>query len=250
MNAQEYSDRGEKYFSERNFDGAIADYTEVIKLEPDNPFAYSKRGISYIQKKELDLAIADFTEAIRLEPNKFGDFYVDRGCAYNIKGEKALAIADLEMAVKIDPQNKTYREMLEELKAGKITTNVSSSNAGLIKHIIFMIVGGVIGGIIGFTISESIRLLCLAIGVFVGIGLRPLLQGVKEFLIDGLATWGQTIKDSMAEADFFITGFFKGLFGGAVAFFIIGLFVLAWKIIKSPFVAIYQLVTGNYEVDY
>jgi tetratricopeptide (TPR) repeat protein len=116
MNAEKYSERGDKCFNENNFDGAIADFTEVIKLEPDNPFAYSKRGMSYIQKKDLDLAIADFTMAIQLEPNKFGDFYVDRGCAYNIKGDKALAIADLEMAVKIDPQNKDYREILGELK--------------------------------------------------------------------------------------------------------------------------------------
>ena len=36
MNAEEYSKRGDNYFAERNFDKAIADFTEVIKLE-DRP---------------------------------------------------------------------------------------------------------------------------------------------------------------------------------------------------------------------
>jgi len=80
MNAEEYSLRGDNYFSERNFDKAIEDYSETIKFEPDNPFAYYKRGLSYINKKEIELAIAD-----------------------------------LEMAVKIDPHNKDFRGTLEEL---------------------------------------------------------------------------------------------------------------------------------------
>jgi len=118
MKAEEYSTRGGKYFSERNFDAAIADFTEVIQLEPDNPFAYYKRGLSYTNKKEFDLAIKDFTEAIRLAPNKFGDFYFDRAGAYYFKGNKALAISDLEVAVKIDPQEERYRGALEDIKAG------------------------------------------------------------------------------------------------------------------------------------
>ena len=125
MNAEEYSERGGKYFSQRNFDGAIANYTEVIKLEPKNPFAYYKRGLSYTNKKEFDLAIADFTEAIRIEPNKFGNFYFDRGGAYILKGDNALAISDFETARKIDPKNVSYwealkacyRESLKDIKA-------------------------------------------------------------------------------------------------------------------------------------
>jgi tetratricopeptide (TPR) repeat protein len=117
MNAEEYSKRAGKYFHEKNFDGAIADHTEVIKLEPDNPYAYYGRGLARTQKKMFDLAITDFTEAIRLEPND-GDFYFDRAGAYLFKGNNVLAISDLEMAVKIDPQKENYREALKEIKKG------------------------------------------------------------------------------------------------------------------------------------
>jgi tetratricopeptide (TPR) repeat protein len=115
MNAEEYSKRGDKFFGERNYDGAIADYNEVIKIEPDNPFAYYKRGLSYTNKKEFDLAIKDFNEAIRLEPDKSGEFYFYRGGAYLFKGDKAMAISDIEMAVKVNPENKSFSEALKEL---------------------------------------------------------------------------------------------------------------------------------------
>ena len=116
MKAEEYSERGSKYFSEGNFDRAIADFTELIRLEPDNPFAYYRRGMSYTNKKEFDRAIMDFTKAMQIAPNKFGDFYFDRAGAYIFKGNNVMAISDLEIAVKIDPKNESYREVLKELK--------------------------------------------------------------------------------------------------------------------------------------
>jgi len=103
--------------AEENFDKAIEDFSEAIKLEPGNPLNYIKRGISYRNKKEFDLAIADFNAAINIEPNKYGFFYFERSLAYIIKGEKNLAISDIEMAIKIDPENKDYREALNDIKA-------------------------------------------------------------------------------------------------------------------------------------
>ena len=116
MNAKEYYERGEKYSEEGNYDEAISDFTEVIKLEPNNHMAYDRRGSLYMNKKEFDLAIADFTEAIRLDDPPTGHYYFDRALAYKSKGNKVLAISDLEMAVKLDPQEKKYREWLEEIK--------------------------------------------------------------------------------------------------------------------------------------
>ena len=149
MKAEEYSKRGGKYFNERNFDGAIADFTEVIRLEPDNPFAYYKRGMSYTNKKQYDLAMADFTEAIRLEPNKFGNFYMDRAYVYVLKGDKTLAVSDLEMAVKIDPQNETYSNALNDLKSGNNNSiSGSTTEEKLRKEIKAILIGAIICAVI------------------------------------------------------------------------------------------------------
>ena len=39
---------------------------------------------------------------------------------FTIKGNNALAASDAEMAVKLDPQNEDYRELLEELRSGRM----------------------------------------------------------------------------------------------------------------------------------
>jgi len=125
MDAREYFGRGEKHFNERNFDEAIADFTEAIQLEPDDPSAYFGRGLSYMNKEEFDLSIADFTEAIQLEPDD-SSAYFWRSFSYRNKEESNLAIADLEMAVRLDPEQESYREALEDLKSNNpLATNAS-----------------------------------------------------------------------------------------------------------------------------
>ncbi len=51
------------------------------------------RGVAYGEKGEYDQAIADCTEAIRLEPT-FAQAYYDRGVSYARKGEFAKAAKD------------------------------------------------------------------------------------------------------------------------------------------------------------
>jgi tetratricopeptide (TPR) repeat protein len=58
--------RGEAYRGINQFDNAIRDYTEVIRLDPSNAFAYGGRGIAYGMKSQQNQAIADLEMAIRL----------------------------------------------------------------------------------------------------------------------------------------------------------------------------------------
>jgi tetratricopeptide (TPR) repeat protein len=52
-----------------DYDRAIADLTEAIRLDPKYVWAYASRGEAYRMKGDYDRAIADLTEAIRLDPN-------------------------------------------------------------------------------------------------------------------------------------------------------------------------------------
>ena len=49
--------------------GALQDYTEAIRLEPDNADAFLNRGIARADKGDVDGALQDYTEAIRLKPD-------------------------------------------------------------------------------------------------------------------------------------------------------------------------------------
>jgi len=53
-----YPERGEKKYKEGDYDGAIADYTEVINLRPNDDTAYLNRGNARKALKDYEGAIA------------------------------------------------------------------------------------------------------------------------------------------------------------------------------------------------
>ena len=51
----------------KEFDAAIADYTEAIRLNPKDEALYYNRGNAHFCKAEYDRAIDDYSEAVRLD---------------------------------------------------------------------------------------------------------------------------------------------------------------------------------------
>jgi tetratricopeptide (TPR) repeat protein len=86
-----------------DYDRAIADYSEVIRIDPKTAVAYDNRGLSYFAKGDVDRAIADYSDAIRIDP-KFANALVHRGNAYYGKTDHDRALADLSEALRIDPK--------------------------------------------------------------------------------------------------------------------------------------------------
>src|ERR1700750_139589 len=56
--------RANQEYQSGEYDNAVADYSEAIRLKSDYPSAFNNRGATYDQLKQYDKAIADFTEAI------------------------------------------------------------------------------------------------------------------------------------------------------------------------------------------
>ncbi|HSS84290.1 MAG TPA: caspase family protein, partial [Reyranella sp.] len=81
----------------------IADASESIRLAPNIP-SYNLRGSAYYDKGEYDIAIADFNDALRMGSTS-GIIYHNRGNAWRGKGEYAKAIADYDMSIKDDPKS-------------------------------------------------------------------------------------------------------------------------------------------------
>ena len=124
------------YLRRGNFDQAIADCDEAIRLEPDKAEAYGHRGKAWAGKGDTDRALADYEAAVRIDPNnptllrdqgivwrRLGDpdralaafdhairlgfsdasAYNERGQVWLEKGRHERAIADFNQALKIDP---------------------------------------------------------------------------------------------------------------------------------------------------
>jgi WD40 repeat protein/tetratricopeptide (TPR) repeat protein len=82
---------------------AVADYTEVIRRNPDS-WSYNNRGVAFDSMGEFDKAILDFDESIRLNA-RFALPLANRGETYRKKGDYARAIADSTEAIRIDPKS-------------------------------------------------------------------------------------------------------------------------------------------------
>jgi predicted TPR repeat methyltransferase len=101
LSAQEYFERALAR-PEDDLDGAIAEYSEAIRLNPDYAAAFNNRGDVWRTKGDWDRAIADLDEAIRLDPEFAGAFF-NRGNARAGQGDLDGAIADFDEGIRLDP---------------------------------------------------------------------------------------------------------------------------------------------------
>ena len=85
-----------------DYKGAITDYTQSIRLNPDYADAYNNRGTAKGKLGQYFAAIADFDIAIRLNPD-YADAYNNRGIAKYHLGQRFAAIADYDIAIHLNP---------------------------------------------------------------------------------------------------------------------------------------------------
>ncbi|HRF98189.1 MAG TPA: tetratricopeptide repeat protein, partial [Aggregatilineales bacterium] len=90
----------------------IADFTEAIRLNPQDAGAYNNRGYAYLYQKQYPLALDDFTSALDLNPqganlyDSLGDYYLHIGDYDN-------AIANFDKALAINPDLNVARKNRE-----------------------------------------------------------------------------------------------------------------------------------------
>jgi tetratricopeptide (TPR) repeat protein len=90
-------DRGVAFLDGKDYDRAIADFTDAVRHNPKYAAAYYNRGFAYLENKDYDRAIADYDRVIALNP-KLASAYRNRGNAYRAKGELDRATADFDQA--------------------------------------------------------------------------------------------------------------------------------------------------------
>jgi tetratricopeptide (TPR) repeat protein len=103
--ADDYFASAVQKYQKDDFQGALADYTRAIALDPKNSAAYANRGVlKYIQLNDMQGALADLNQSIATNPR-----YAN---AYNVRGVLKFAklndvqggLADLNQAIAINPK--------------------------------------------------------------------------------------------------------------------------------------------------
>jgi tetratricopeptide (TPR) repeat protein len=96
--------RAEAYAERAAYNDAIADYSEALRLKPDDGDSFYGRGQARLAINQTDGAISDLTQALRYMGEQPG-LYVARGYAQLVKGNAGEAIADFTVAIRLDPKN-------------------------------------------------------------------------------------------------------------------------------------------------
>ncbi len=101
--AAEFLARASARFELKEYNGAIQDYNEAIRLEPGSAVAYALRAQAWGAKHARDREVADLGEAIRLDPANT-DYRVARARSWSAQGRHEQAMADYDAAIRLRPQ--------------------------------------------------------------------------------------------------------------------------------------------------
>jgi tetratricopeptide (TPR) repeat protein len=109
MTAEDFLKRGENKRDNNDSIGAIADFTQAIKLKPDYVEAYYLRG-RLLQSTDKAGALADYNQAIKLNP-KFADAYLGRISLRRAAGDLKGELAELVKYAELTQNPITYWEI-------------------------------------------------------------------------------------------------------------------------------------------
>ncbi|HEX9193270.1 MAG TPA: aspartyl protease family protein [Burkholderiales bacterium] len=101
-----YNNRGNAWGTKGQYDKAIADFDEAIRLNPQDAPTYGNRGHAWYRKNDYDRAIADYGEAIRHNPLR-ADYHLVRGYTQFWLGRFAASLPDLTESLRLKP-NQSY----------------------------------------------------------------------------------------------------------------------------------------------
>ena len=100
-----YTSRGDAWATKKEYDKAIADYNEAIRLDPKDAMRLRQPRHRLAAKKEYDKAIADFDEAIRLDPKLAMAYHQSRRCLAAARRSTTRPSPTTTEAIRLDPED-------------------------------------------------------------------------------------------------------------------------------------------------
>lgn len=100
--AQAYKLRGDRHREARDWDRALSDYNQVIRMRGDHPGAYYRRSEVYLAQGQYDLAMADAERVIGIVPDTPGGYRVRCEIRIARNAELDLARQDCNRALEIN----------------------------------------------------------------------------------------------------------------------------------------------------
>lgn len=127
-----YSNRGIVWANLRDYDNAVADFNESLKLKPNDPETLGNRGDAYRDKGDHDRALDDYNLAIRLAPTpeNYNSRCYGRATANR---DLDLALADCDRALQRKPNEADFLDSrgFVNLRLERLDDAMADYNAAL-----------------------------------------------------------------------------------------------------------------------
>ena len=118
-----YQRRGYADASQQQYQDAITEYGEALKLTPQDVRIYEQRAAVEMKINDYDKALADYSEIIKLKPNEVR-YYNYRAYIYELKNDATNSMTDTEKVLKLDANNQDAKARKQRLEQ-KAAANVS-----------------------------------------------------------------------------------------------------------------------------
>ncbi|MEI9943560.1 MAG: tetratricopeptide repeat protein [Chitinophagaceae bacterium] len=101
-----YRVRGTSYYHLKEYDLAISNFTQALKLDSTNSLAWMNRAITFENTEKYSLAEQDYLKALQYD-RKSATIYFNMGLLYDKWGKDNLSLLAYDQAIKIDPKNES-----------------------------------------------------------------------------------------------------------------------------------------------
>ncbi len=104
ISAEDFSQAGVDKMLSQDYTGAIEDFIQAIRLDPNNAKAYSNLGLARATIGDQIGAISEFSQALNLNP-ELSTAYYNRGFIRSKLQDYQGALLDLNQAIRLNPQD-------------------------------------------------------------------------------------------------------------------------------------------------
>jgi len=102
--AEDFSQAGVDKMLNQDYTGAIEDFIQAIRLDPNNAKAYSNLGLARANLGDKIGAISEFSQTLHLNP-ELATAYYNRGFIRSKLEDYQGALLDLNSAIRLNPQD-------------------------------------------------------------------------------------------------------------------------------------------------
>ncbi|CAJ1328321.1 unnamed protein product [Effrenium voratum] len=127
--AAEAKAKGNAEFQAKNYKEAIKHFTEAIKHDPSDHVFFSNRSACYASLEQYDKALEDGTECVRLKPD-WAKGYTRKGLAEYFLSKYDNAADTYKAGLKLAPEDATLKEGLKKAMDAKYEVPGAGAGAG------------------------------------------------------------------------------------------------------------------------